>query len=150
AAGAFTPNLGWPLTVFATPDGRPFYAGTYFPPEPRAGLPAFRQVLAAVSEAWTERREQIDGTADAVVSALNDVRDAAGGEAVDALPSASALAAAAAALAEREDPEFGGFGGAPKFPVATALRFLQARAISDLAPESCAVADRALAAMAAS
>ena len=65
AAAAFTGNLGWPLTVFTTPAGRPFYAGTYFPPEPRAGIPAFRQVLAAVSEAWTERREQIDGTADA-------------------------------------------------------------------------------------
>ncbi|MET0736306.1 MAG: thioredoxin domain-containing protein, partial [Microbacterium sp.] len=57
AAAAFTPSLGWPLTVFVTPEGRPFFAGTYFPPQPRGGLPAFRQVLAAVGEAWTERRE---------------------------------------------------------------------------------------------
>ena len=78
------------------------------------------------------------------------MRDAPGGAPDDAPPSVSALAAAAQALAAREDPEFGGFGGAPKFPVATALRFLQARAIRDLAPESSAVADRALAAMAAS
>ena len=60
AAAAFTPHLGWPLTVFTTPSGRPFYAGTYFPPEPRAGMPSFRQVLTAVEEAWTERREQVD------------------------------------------------------------------------------------------
>ena len=59
AASAFSPSLGWPLTVFATPEGRPFYAGTYFPPQPRACPPAFRQVLAAVHEAWIERRDEI-------------------------------------------------------------------------------------------
>ncbi|MGA1828805.1 DUF255 domain-containing protein, partial [Microbacterium sp.] len=58
AAAAFTPHLGWPLTVFTTPAGRPFHAGTYFPPEPRSGIPSFTQVLAAVRAAWTERREQ--------------------------------------------------------------------------------------------
>lgn len=57
AAAAFTPHLGWPLTVFTTPAGLPFYAGTYFPPEPRSGLPSFPQVLVAVREAWTDRRE---------------------------------------------------------------------------------------------
>ncbi|MFC0198053.1 DUF255 domain-containing protein, partial [Microbacterium arthrosphaerae] len=77
AASAFTAHLGWPLTVFVTPEGRPFYAGTYFPPEPRAGIPAFRQVLAAVEEAWTERRDQIDATADAVAEALAEARAAA-------------------------------------------------------------------------
>ncbi len=152
AAAAFTRNLGWPLTVFVTPDGRPFFAGTYFPPEPRAGMPAFRQVLAAVREAWTDRREQIDGTADAVVSALADVRAAV--ETPSAAPSTADLAAAAASLAAREDAEFGGFGGGhpaePKFPVATALRFLQSRAVRDTAPDASVVADRALAAMAAS
>ncbi|MBD8024777.1 thioredoxin domain-containing protein [Microbacterium gallinarum] len=152
AAGAFTANLGWPLTVFATPEGRPFFAGTYFPPQPRGGMPAFRQVLAAVREAWEERRDQIDGTADAVVSALAEVR--AGGGAASALPSIEQLADAARVLASREDREFGGFGGAdpsaPKFPVATALRFLQARAVREAAAEASAVADRALAAMAAS
>lgn len=149
AASAFTQNLGWPLTVFATPEGRPFYAGTYFPPEPRAGIPAFRQVLAAVREAWTQRRDQIDGTADAVASALAEAR-AAG--AAGALPSPDDVVAAARALAAREDPQHGGFGGgpAPKFPVATALRFLQARTVREAAPDASAVADRALAAMAAS
>ena len=162
AAAAFTPSLGWPLTVFVTPTGRPFFAGTYFPPRPRGGLPAFRQVLAAVREAWTERREQIDGTADAVVSALAEARDdvrgggsaGSGGAAASALPSIADLATAARSLAGREDPEFGGFGGAdpatPKFPVATALRFLQAPAVRETAGEAAAVADRALAAMSAS
>uniref|UniRef100_UPI0028D5D80C thioredoxin domain-containing protein n=1 Tax=uncultured Microbacterium sp. TaxID=191216 RepID=UPI0028D5D80C len=60
AASAFTPHLGWPLTVFASPEGRVFYAGTYFPPTPRPPQPSFRQVLAAVREAWTERRTEVD------------------------------------------------------------------------------------------
>lgn len=148
AASAFTAHLGWPLTVFTTPEGRPFYAGTYFPPEPRGGLPAFRQVLAAVREAWEERRDQIDGTATAVVEALAEVRTAAEDEA-SALPSADDLVTAAERLAAREDPVHGGFGDGegPKFPVATALRFLQTPLVRERAPGAAAVADRALAAM---
>lgn len=158
AASAFAPNLGWPLTVFVTPQGRPFYAGTYYPPEPRGGLPSFRQVLAAVREAWTERRDQIDGTADAVANALADVRASvgsgpSGGVTVDAL-TAPEIAEAARTLAAREDPRYGGFGdpasAAPKFPVATALKFLQARLVRETAAEASVVADRALAAMAVS
>ncbi|MDQ7879973.1 DUF255 domain-containing protein [Microbacterium sp. QXD-8] len=153
AASAFSPSLGWPLTVFATPDGRPFYAGTYFPPEPRAGIPAFRQVLAAVQEAWAERRDQIDETAAAVAGALAEVRDAS--PATDAVvPAAEDLARAAHALAAREDPRHGGFGdpasNAPKFPVATALRFLQTRVVREQAAAASGVADRALATMASS
>jgi len=151
AAAAFTPNLGWPLTVFVTPRGRPFYAGTYFPPMPRAGMPAFRQVLAAVVEAWTERRDEIDRTADAIVDALAEARSSVGDRATRAL-SADDLIAAAEALAAREDPWHGGFGdpaaGAPKFPVATALRFLQAPVVRERAAAASAVADRAFAAMA--
>lgn len=151
AASAFTANLGWPLTVFATPQGRPFYAGTYFPPEPRGGLPAFRQVLAAVREAWEERRAQIDDTAAAVIEALADARMHAGGEA-SAAPTAGELVAAAERLAAREDPAHGGFGDGdgPKFPVATALRFLQTTLVRERTPAAAAVADRALAAMSAS
>ncbi|GAA1851008.1 thioredoxin domain-containing protein [Microbacterium koreense] len=145
AASAFTQNLGWPLSVFVTPDGKPFYAGTYFPLEPRQGMPAFRQVLAAVREAWSERRAQIDETATAVVDALADARAAAAHS--SALPSTDDLAAAAAAIAEREDPEFGGFGtDGPKFPVATSLTFLQAMRAE--APGAAAVASRAFSAMA--
>ncbi|KJL41910.1 thioredoxin domain-containing protein [Microbacterium trichothecenolyticum] len=153
AASAFSQSLGWPLTVFATPEGRPFYAGTYFPPQPRAGIPAFRQVLAAVHEAWTERRDQIDETADAVAGALAEVRRSAP-DADASTPSADELVGAARALAGREDPQHGGFGepaaGAPKFPVATALRFLQTPVLREHAAEASAVADRALTAMAAS
>ncbi|WP_344715952.1 DUF255 domain-containing protein [Microbacterium terregens] len=83
-----------------TPNGRPFYAGTYFPPEPRSGMPSFRQVLAAVREAWIERRGEVDGTADAVTQALAEARSSAstGGQ----IPSVEDLAAAAAAVAARE------------------------------------------------
>ena len=70
AAAAFTRDLGWPLTVFATPEGRAFHAGTYFPPVARGGLPSFRTVLAAVQEAWTQRRVEVDELAGAVAAAL--------------------------------------------------------------------------------
>ncbi len=150
AAAAFTPSLGWPLSVFTTPEGRPFFAGTYFPPEPRGGMPSFRQVLAAVREAWTERRDQVDGTGAAILGALADVR--ASEPDARALPDLADLVAAARALADREDREYGGFGDgeAPKFPVATALRFLQSPALRREAGEASLVADRALAAMAGS
>jgi uncharacterized protein YyaL (SSP411 family) len=152
AAAAVTPHLGWPLTVFTTPAGRPFYAGTYFPPEPRSGLPSFSQVLAAVAEAWTDRREQVDGTAGAVAAALAETRSAAADGGV--LPSIDDLARAAGEIEAREDPEFGGFGGGdpntPKFPIPTALRFLQSPAVRDANSAASAVAVRALAAMSAS
>ena len=152
AAAAFTSSLGWPLTVFATPDGAPFYAGTYFPPEPRGGIASFRQVLAAVTEAWTQRRAAIDATGDAVVQALAEAR----ADVASDLPTVEALAVAARALASAEDPRYGGFAGAsapmgtPKFPVATALRFLKTRVVRETEPEASVVATRALAAMAAS
>src|SRR5690606_17318265 len=87
AASAFTQNLGWPLTVFATPQGRTFYAGTYWPPEARSGLPGFADVLAAVREAWTLRREQAIESADAVAEALANAAAVTPSE----LPSEAAL-----------------------------------------------------------
>ncbi|RUQ03585.1 thioredoxin domain-containing protein, partial [Microbacterium sp. HSID17254] len=144
AASAFTQNLGWPLTVFTTPAGRAFYAGTYWPPEARPPMPAFRDVLAAVREAWTTRRAQAEESADAVTAALAEAAETT----ASSLPDATALAEAARGLAAREDAEFGGFGGAPKFPVATTLRFLQEPLIRAAAPEAAAAAERALAAMA--
>ncbi|MBY6062451.1 thioredoxin domain-containing protein [Microbacterium esteraromaticum] len=121
AASAFTQSLGWPLTVFATPAGRAFYAGTYFPPAARGGVPAFGDVLTAVTEAWTERRGEVLASSDAVADALRD----AATRTPSPLPDAEALRAAAATILDREDRVFGGFGGAPKFPMATTLRFLQ-------------------------
>ncbi|MCT1479508.1 thioredoxin domain-containing protein [Microbacterium sp. p3-SID336] len=146
AASAFTQNLGWPLTVFTTPAGRAFYAGTYWPPEARPPMPAFRDVLAAVREAWTQRRAQAEESADAVTDALARAAEAA----PSALPDAAALVTAAEAIAAREDRLFGGFGGAPKFPVATTLRLLQHPLIRRDAPEATEAASRALTAMAAS
>ncbi|SDS09180.1 thioredoxin domain-containing protein [Microbacterium paraoxydans] len=144
AASAFTQNLGWPLTVFTTPAGRAFYAGTYWPPEARPPMPAFRDVLVAVREAWTTRRAQAEESADAVTAALAEAAQAT----ASTLPDTAALAEAARGLAAREDAEFGGFGGAPKFPVATTLRFLQEPLIRAAVPEAAAAAERALAAMA--
>jgi hypothetical protein len=146
AASAFTQNLGWPLTVFTTPQGRTFYAGTYWPPEARQPMPAFRDVLAAVNEAWTLRRTQAEESADAVTDALAR----AGASAPSDLPDAAGIAGAAETIAAREDRHFGGFGGAPKFPVATTLSLLQSPLVRREAPDAAASADRALAAMSAS
>ncbi|KQQ65839.1 thioredoxin domain-containing protein [Microbacterium sp. Leaf320] len=146
AASAFTQNLGWPLTVFTTPRGRTFYAGTYWPPEARQPMPAFRDVLAAVNEAWTVRRAQAEESADAVTEAL--ARAAA--STPSDLPDSAALAAAADTIAQREDTLYGGFGGAPKFPVATTLGLLQTPLVRREASDAAASAARALAAMSAS
>ena len=146
AASAFTQNLGWPLTVFATPRGRAFYAGTYWPPEARPPMPAFRDVLTAAREAWALRRTQAEESADAVTDALARAAESAPSD----LPDVVALATAAETIAQREDPQFGGFGGAPKFPVATTLRFLQHPLVREAAPDAAASAVRALAAMAGS
>ncbi|MGI9822432.1 thioredoxin domain-containing protein [Agromyces sp. Marseille-Q5079] len=123
AASAFTKQLGWPLTVFATPEGRAFYAGTYFPPRGVQGVPAFVDVLVAVTEAWHERRGELDETAGAVAEALGTASVAS---TEGALPDAAALAGAVRLLADEEDGVHGGFGGAPKFPVAPVLDFLAA------------------------
>ncbi|WP_424711841.1 thioredoxin domain-containing protein [Microbacterium sp. SLBN-111] len=148
AASAFTPHLGWPLTAFATPEGRIFYAGTYFPPQPRGQLPSFRQVLAAVREAWTERRGEVDATGASLREALASAAPAA----ADAVPDADALAAAVADVVSREDREFGGFAAgasldSPKFPNTPVLRLLQHPALSSLVPDAAGVASRALSAM---
>ena len=74
ATQALTGQGGWPMTVFLTPDRRPFYAGTYFPPAPRHGLPAFRQVLEAIGEAWQERRDEVATSAGEIVAQLAERR----------------------------------------------------------------------------
>ncbi len=143
AAGAFTENLGWPLNVFVTPLGRAFFAGTYFPPEPRGGHPAFRQVLDAVLDAWTTRRAQVEDSAARVAEAL------AAGESRRETALPLEFDGVVAELVAYEDRQFGGFGGAPKFPVAPVLLFLLARAsVGDA--EAGGLAERTLDAMAAS
>ncbi|CAN5323606.1 thioredoxin domain-containing protein [soil metagenome] len=118
AASAFTENLGWPLNVFATPEGKPFFAGTYFPPSAVGQVPAFRSVLGAIEEAWQNSRADVETSAGAVAAALRaSAVDAAG-----ALP--TNFAGLVAELESYEDTEFGGFGTAPKFPVATVMHLL--------------------------
>lgn len=142
AASAFTRELGWPLNVFTTPEGRAFYAGTYFPPRPVRGVPAFAEVLAAVDEAWRERRNELDETASAVAKALDAASVA---ETSGSLPDRTRLDAAVASLAEDEDRVYGGFGRAPKFPVAPVLGFL-----AESGAEGRSIAERTLRRMGAS
>jgi uncharacterized protein YyaL (SSP411 family) len=151
AAGAFTGNLGWPLNVFVTPEGKAFYAGTYWPPTARADSPSFDQVLDAVADAWTARRPEVEQTAAAVVDALRESAERRATSAqestpVDAVPVDAVLAAAVDELAAYEDAEFGGFGGAPKFPVAPVLLFLLERAAAG-DTRSLGLASRSLAAI---
>lgn len=142
AASAFTRNLGWPLNVFVTPEGRAFFAGTYWPPRPAQGVPSFRQVLESVVDAWLNRREQLESNASDVADAVAAQAALEGAE----LPDAAALETAVTAIAAQEDTQFGGFGSAPKFPVVPVLDFLLTRGTEDaLGP-----ADRALTAMAGS
>ena len=124
ACVTMTGQGGWPTTVFMTPAGTPFYAGTYFPPEPRHGMPAFPQVLRAVAEAWRERRHELEEQAERLVAALGG---AARLEAGDEELSPALLDAAEAGLARVYEPAFGGFGTAPKFPPSSAIELLLRR-----------------------
>jgi uncharacterized protein len=124
AVVALTGHGGWPMTVFLTPDGEPFYGGTYYPPEPRHGIPSFRQVLTAIADAWRERRDDVGRQAGVLVSELQ--------RASTAEPSREPLTSSLLGEAERGlravfDPVWGGFGGAPKFPPASVLEFLLSR-----------------------
>jgi uncharacterized protein YyaL (SSP411 family) len=124
ACQAMTGQGGWPLNAFLTPDQAPFFAGTYFPPQPRHGLPSWRQLLDAIVEAWTERREQIRAEAPQIAERL---RGAARLEPSAEIMQPALLDEAVAGLRAAFDPEHGGFGGAPKFPQASALEFLLRR-----------------------
>jgi uncharacterized protein YyaL (SSP411 family) len=124
AVVALSGHGGWPMTVFLTPDGEPFYGGTYYPPEPRHGLPSFRQVLEAIVEAWRDRRDDVGRSAAQLVEA---VRRSAELRPSNEPLTASLLATAVRGLAAGFEPGFGGWGRAPKFPNAPALEFLLRR-----------------------
>ena len=124
AVQTMTGHGGWPLNVFLTPEQLPFYGGTYFPPDSRPGMPAWTQVLQAIAEAWSERREEIRAGGENLRERL------AGGALLS--PSSEplredALDAAVARLKESFDPLNGGFGGPPKFPQASVIEFLLLR-----------------------
>ncbi len=133
AVTSLTGHGGWPMTVFLTPDGEPFYAGTYYPPEPRGGMPSFRQVLESVSEAWRSRRSDVAEQAKRITEALREsalkgasrtgaVRTPLGSP--EEKPDLGALARATSTLRRGYDPAWGGFGRAPKFPQTMTLEAL--------------------------
>jgi uncharacterized protein YyaL (SSP411 family) len=119
ATQAMTGHGGWPMTCVLTPDGEPFFAGTYFPPEPRQGMPAFTQILQALAEAWRTRRADVLGASREAVEHLR-TKSAISSTPVDAV----ALDAAVDLLATQFDGTAGGFGASPKFPPTMVLEFL--------------------------
>ncbi len=127
---ALSGHGGWPMTVFLTPDGEPFFGGTYYPPEPRHGMPAFRQVLVAIAEAYRTQREDVAKQADALVDALR--------RSAQLQPSSEPLteeliSEAVRVLRAQYDERWGGFGRAPKFPPASTIEFLLRAGALDLA-----------------
>jgi uncharacterized protein YyaL (SSP411 family) len=131
AVQATTGHGGWPMTVWLDHDGRPFYAGTYFPKGDMPGRPGFRRVLAAVTEAWLQRRDQIGEQAEKIRQAISRTLPPASD-----LGDESTLQAAHDRLAQAYDPVNGGFGGAPKFPQQPVLDFLIHAADRPWAPQA--------------
>jgi hypothetical protein len=129
AVVTLTGQGGWPMTVFLTPAGEPFFGGTYYPPEPRHGLPAFRQVLVAIAEAYRTQRSDVAKQAASLVEALE--RSAQIEPSSEPL-TPELLSEAVRVLRAQYDERHGGFGRAPKFPPASALEFLLRAGALDL------------------
>jgi uncharacterized protein YyaL (SSP411 family) len=126
AVQGMTGRGGWPLNVFLTPEQVPFYGGTYFPPEPRHGMPAWTQVLHAIAESWSENHAEIRAGGEQLRERLSGGASLAPSEQP---PAEDTLDAAVAVLAEQFDPRHGGFGGGagPQFPHASVIEFLLLR-----------------------
>ena len=151
AVQGLTGHGGWPMTVFLNSERKPFHAGTYFPLESRGGMPSFRQVLTAVTDAWVERRGEIDQGAAQIVNALEarqgiDSQDNA--MSIDPTKLSDALTIALQRLAHDFDPVNAGFGTSPKFPPSTALEFLLRHANRTGATEALSLAEATCEAMA--
>ncbi|MGH9092441.1 MAG: thioredoxin domain-containing protein, partial [Acidimicrobiales bacterium] len=152
AVQAMSGSGGWPMSVFCTPDGRPFFAGTYFPPADRQGVPGFRRVLAALAEAWRDRRDEVEHQADALAGAVArdaGLADRLAGAGTPPPPFHEALERLVAQLAEGFDPEWGGFGPAPKFPRPTLVELCLRHHRATGSEASLAMATTTLDAMAA-
>ncbi len=121
ATQMLTGQGGWPNSVFLTPDLKPFFAGTYFPPESRRGRPGFAEVLTAISDAYREKKDEVARVSEEVAGRIRSMSEAAAS--ADPL-TASILNRAFGELAGRFDNQEGGFGGAPKFPHGTDISFL--------------------------
>ncbi|WP_069164615.1 thioredoxin domain-containing protein [Nocardia altamirensis] len=122
ATVAMTGQGGWPMTCFLTPAGEPFYCGTYYPKQPRGGMPSFTQLLTAITDTWQHRRGEVDQASAQVTEALQ--AQAAGLPDADFAITAELLDHAVAAVLRDEDPNHAGFGGAPKFPPSALLEGL--------------------------
>lgn len=120
AVQAMTGSGGWPLTVFLTPDLKPFFGGTYFPPEPRYGMPGFKQVLLYISRLWKEKKEEIVESSSKIMEAVSQAYLSEGTE----LPRKEVIDEAFESLASSYDEVYGGFAPAPKFPLPCSLSFL--------------------------
>ena len=161
AVQSITGSGGWPMSMFLTPDRRPFFGGTYFPPTDRGGSPSFRTVLDALTDVWEQRRDEVETQADELSEAIRSrsVIPARAGGNTQLDPQGTGTNrrrledVAAGELAARFDPEWGGFGGAPKFPQPTqievALRHARFHAGTETGSRSRIMATRTLDAMAA-
>jgi uncharacterized protein YyaL (SSP411 family) len=121
AVQAMTGHGGWPMTVFLTPDGVPFYGGTYFPSEPRFGMPTFKRILTAVSDSYHNKPADVARAAGSVREMYDAAKEPTRS---NGAPGSELLDRAYRALADDFDEEHGGFGGAPKFPATMTLDFL--------------------------
>jgi uncharacterized protein YyaL (SSP411 family) len=121
AVSAIAGTGGWPLTVFLTPDGKPFYGGTYFPPEDRYGRPGFPKILSAIAEAYRERRDEVLKSADEFMHMLHHAEGFAAHQAEFSPRLVGIMVQSAVAIFDEKN---GGFGGAPKFPHASAIDLL--------------------------
>jgi len=142
AVQAMTGQGGWPMTVFLTPEGEPFYAGTYFPPEDRHGLPGFPRLLSAIAEAWRTRRAELAGQGRQVAAAI--ARATTAGASSQPLTE-SLLTQAVQAYARALDPRWGGFSPAPKFPQPMGIELLlrcHLRGQADALPMAVTTLDR--------
>jgi uncharacterized protein len=154
AVQQMTGHGGWPMSVFLTPDGRPFYGGTYFPDKPRHGLPSFSQVLEGVAEAWRDRQPELQEAGTRLASSIAaEVRAVAGSDsgsgARDSAPRDWMLDAALVALERDFDARNGGWGQAPKFPQPMTIEFLLRMHVRTGDQRPLAMARRSLDSMAA-
>jgi uncharacterized protein YyaL (SSP411 family) len=131
AVQMLTGRGGWPMTMFLTPDGKPFYGGTYFPPEDRHGMPGFPRLLVAIAQAYRDKADDVQRTVDQLMQRLAQIEAPA---AADRLPDADALREAAAQLARAHDSQYGGIGQAPKFPNTAVLDLFLRAAHADGEP----------------
>ncbi|MGK2878650.1 MAG: thioredoxin domain-containing protein [Solirubrobacterales bacterium] len=124
AAQAMSGHGGWPLTAFLTPSQVPFFAGTYFPPEPRPNMPSFMQLMKSITEVWEKQRDQVEERSDQLIAQLSMTASL---KAPDDPIAGDSIEKALESLRSSYDPQLGGFGGAPKFPPHSVLEFLLGR-----------------------